>query len=265
MSGLVATLSGDELLLPRLLEDPPWTAYALCDLDPPYRENARFIGFIDESGLNSVVLLYALPGSHALLAFGDPAGVGIILAHTPDLPEAAFLLVQDEYLSAVSIRYYVGTTWRMLRMSLDASVPRTITDSPIPLRRLGETDIAAVKELYAEHWGSTFFDPLMLLMLLSGVYIGAFQGSNLVAVSGTHVVSADRGIAAIGGVFTHPDFRGRGLATATTGAVCEIVRSMGANLIVLNVKEDNAPAISAYRRLGFEIYLPYIEGNATLR
>jgi len=34
---------------------------------------------------------------------------------------------------------------------------------------------------------------------------------------------------------------------------------------VLNVREDNAPAITAYSRLGFSVHEPFWEGAATLR
>ena len=43
----------------------------------------------------------------------------------------------------------------------------------------------------------------------------------LVAVAGTHLVSDTYGVAAIGNVFTHPDYRGRGYATLATGAVTD--------------------------------------------
>ena len=46
------------------------------------------------------------------------------------------------------------------------------------------------------------------------VYYGAFDGERLVAVAGTHVVSHHDGIAVVGNVFTHPKYRGRGLADA---------------------------------------------------
>ena len=43
----------------------------------------------------------------------------------------------------------------------------------------------------------------------------------LIAAAGTHVISAEAGMAAVGNVMTHIDFRGRGFAKATTSAVTQ--------------------------------------------
>jgi predicted GNAT family acetyltransferase len=51
---------------------------------------------------------------------------------------------------------------------------------------------------------------------------------------------------------THADFRGRGYATAVTGAVtAELLRFC--DQVVLNVRADNPPALAAYRRLGYQV------------
>jgi predicted GNAT family acetyltransferase len=72
----------------------------------------------------------------------------------------------------------------------------------------------------------------------------------LIAAAGTHVISPAARLAVVGNVLTHTDFRGRGFATAVTGAVtAELLRTC--DQIVLNVRADNPPAINAYRRLGF--------------
>ena len=72
----------------------------------------------------------------------------------------------------------------------------------------------------------------------------------LVAAAGTHVLSGAARLAVVGNVLTHAEFRGRGYATAVTGAVtAELLQSC--DHAVLNVRADNPPAISAYRHLGF--------------
>ena len=49
---------------------------------------------------------------------------------------------------------------------------------------------------------------------------------------------------------TNHQFRGRGYATAVTGAVtAELLRTC--DHVVLNVRSDNPPALQAYRRLGY--------------
>ena len=72
----------------------------------------------------------------------------------------------------------------------------------------------------------------------------------LVSAAGTHVVSPAARLAVVGNVLTHLDYRGRGFATAVTGAVtAELLRTC--DQVVLNVRADNPPAINAYRRLGY--------------
>jgi predicted GNAT family acetyltransferase len=72
-------------------------------------------------------------------------------------------------------------------------------------------------------------------------------------------------LATIGGVFTHPEYRGRGLARGVTGAVARDLVDAGVQLLALNVKQDNVPAIAAYRALGFTVHRPYLEGHASTR
>jgi predicted GNAT family acetyltransferase len=80
----------------------------------------------------------------------------------------------------------------------------------------------------------------------------------LVSAAGTHVISRSARLAVVGNVLTHADFRGRGFATAVTGAVtAELLRTC--DQVVLNVRADNPPALSAYRRLGFAEHVRFEE------
>ena len=75
---------------------------------------------------------------------------------------------------------------------------------------------------------------------------------------GTHVISRTARLAVVGNVLTHADFRGRGFATAVTGAVtAELLRSC--DQVVLNVRADNPPALAAYRRLGYADHVRFEE------
>jgi predicted GNAT family acetyltransferase len=83
-------------------------------------------------------------------------------------------------------------------------------------------------------------------------------GGQLVAAAGTHVISRTARLAVVGNVLTHVDFRGRGFATAVTGAVtAELLKSC--DHVVLNVRADNPPALNAYRRLGYAEHLRFEE------
>ena len=65
-------------------------------------------------------------------------------------------------------------------------------------------------------------------------------------------------LAVVGNVLTHVDYRGRGYATAVTGAVtAELLRSC--DQVALNVRADNPPALQAYRRLGYAEHVRFEE------
>jgi RimJ/RimL family protein N-acetyltransferase len=261
MTDDVRLIDDDDALAALLEIDPFHTAYALCDLDPPYRENATFVGACRGEKLETVLLLYSLPTTTALHVYGDVDGAVRIFNCYRDLPENAFVILSPEYVPTVHIRYASRANWHVLRMVLetaDLTIPSKVS---YPIVRLTIGGAPAIFDLYSL-WGRDIFEASMMH---SGVYCEAFDGADLIAVAGTHTVSRRRGIAAIGGVFTHPDYRGRGLATAVTGEVSRILAADGVTLIVLNVVEDNIPAIGAYKRLGFRTNRRLCEGPATLK
>jgi hypothetical protein len=112
----IVDLTDDVVILPVLERDRRWAAYVPCDLEPPYRVHARFIGAVDGEQAGAVVLMYALPTFTALLPCGDPAGVRAIVAEAEDLPASNFLNVRDTDRPSVEERYRVEQKWTMLRM-----------------------------------------------------------------------------------------------------------------------------------------------------
>jgi len=59
------------------------------------------------------------------------------------------------------------------------------------------------------------------------------------------------GVAQVQGVWVRPDHRGEGLAVAGMSAVVQHVRRAMASTVSLYVNSFNAPALAAYRRVGF--------------
>jgi len=78
-----------------------------------------------------------------------------------------------------------------------------------------------------------------------------FIDNFLISIAGTHVVSASEGVAVVGNVFTHPMYRGRGLAAVATSATTSALLER-CPLVVLTVEKENDPAVRVYQRLGFE-------------
>ena len=77
-----------------------------------------------------------------------------------------------------------------------------------------------------------------------GVYVGdrlASRASVCVSLPEVWVISD---------VYTHPEYRGRGMATYLTAYVTSLANDAGATPI-LSVLESNTPAVKAYRKIGY--------------
>jgi ribosomal protein S18 acetylase RimI-like enzyme len=123
------------------------------------------------------------------------------------------------------------------------------------VERLSPADLPALQALYAAAYPGNWFDPRMLA---TGCYFGLRRGTDLVSVAGVHVYSPRYRAAALGNITTHPDFRGQGLCTQVTAALCLALLDH-LDHIGLNVLIDNTPAIHCYTRLGFEVTGEYEE------
>jgi RimJ/RimL family protein N-acetyltransferase len=115
--------------------------------------------------------------------------------------------------------------------------------------RLVPADIGDLNRLYQLGLGAGF--PASILE--DGVYYGVRIGGRLVAAAGTHVINDREGIAVVGNVLTHTDYRGQGHAKAVTSGVTADLLARVPD-VALNVYADNQPAIAAYARLGYREY-----------
>jgi predicted GNAT family acetyltransferase len=122
------------------------------------------------------------------------------------------------------------------------------------VQRLTPADIPDLKALYAAGYPAAWFEPRQIEVGCYGVRV---QGE-LVSAAATHVHSRGGRVAALGGIVTHPEHRGRGYAAAVTARACRELQAT-ADHIGLNVRADNAPAVKCYRRLGFEPVAEYEE------
>lgn len=84
-----------------------------------------------------------------------------------------------------------------------------------------------------------------------GSFFGVRFDGQLAAMGGTRLSLT--GYREISGLCTHPDFQGRGLASALTLHVASRIRAEG-DTPFLHAYADNHGAIALYRKLGFEIW-----------
>jgi ribosomal protein S18 acetylase RimI-like enzyme len=248
---LTVKATTDRSVLRAFLEqDRLFAAYALCDLEDREFGRTRWGGAYQGDRLVALVLEYSGMTPQPMFVMGREDGIDAILR---DLirPRAAYLATLTETLAVVKTHYRVDPGPQMVRMWVDRARFRPY---PADVRRLLPVEIGELNRLYQLGFASW----LPSSSIADGVYYGIRAGGRLVAAAGTHVVSPEARLAVVGNVLTHVDYRGRGYATATTGAVtAELLRTC--DQVTLNVRADNPPALQAYRRLGFVEHVRFEE------
>ena len=254
---LVRPLRDREEIRARLRRDGALAAYALAQLEPGLFERSRWYAAGGPHGEGLVTHSRGGLGD-ASYATGDPRAVAAILSIAPG-PARGFLTCGERHLAAMRGVYRLSHTQPMLRMSVrrGAFRPREIA----PVTPLLGIDIRRVNALYGAEGPPASYDPGHID---GGVYRGVVVGGRLVAIAGTHAVSPAEGVAVVGNVFTHPRYRGQGYATAAASAVTGALLERCAT-VVLTVDPANAPAVAAYRRLGYREAGRLVEANATRR
>ncbi len=238
--------------------EPRWSLYALGDLTPGYFELSEWHA-AGGSDPRAVVLLYRAVEPPVLFASGEPGAVLGLLDEFDD--PAVYLHVRSGLVEAMAPWYRDAGLRPMWRMILDPAQFRP--ESNAGCARLTAADAPAIEQLYldgreAGESPDFFFAP----MVENGVFFGVWEGGELIAVAGTHLVTPEEGVAAIGNVYTRRDRRGRGLAGALTSTVAAELVRMGVQTIGMNVIQRNEAAVRVYERLGFYRYCDFIEGPA---
>ncbi|MGD8604610.1 MAG: GNAT family N-acetyltransferase [Anaerolineales bacterium] len=233
-----------------LKADPGWSAYALADLDPAYEAYCQW----KISG-SAVLLEYSGLEPPVLFASGPASPLEPLVQEIQ--PGKYQYTLQDQQYPAFQARLSVQVEARMWRMVLDwQNFEPGIPDS---VRRLTHQHVKSLQSLYNQHPDRPdAYHPSQLDE--PGVFYGVYDGDQLMAAAGTHVVSPMMSVAAIGNIFTHPDWRSRGLCVRVTQAVCSHLVQEDIELIVLNVNAANSQAMHCYEKVGFIPHCQYLEG-----
>jgi len=251
-AAISAAATSDRALLRGFLErDRLYAAYAICDLDDREFAKTRWGAAWSGGSIIAVVMEYSGSSPQPLFAMGREDGVAGVLRDIIR-PRLAFIASLPAVLPAIQSTYRLDPGPQMVRMWVDRDRFRPADDTGF--ERLVAGDVTELNRLYQLGFGAW----LPPEAISDGVYYGLRVRGHLIAAAGTHVVSPSARLAVVGNVLTHHDFRGRGYATAVTGAVtAELLESC--DHVVLNVRADNPPAISAYRHLGFVEHVRFEE------
>lgn len=240
---VTARTTTDRAMLRAFLEhDRLFAAYAICDLDDREFARTRWGVAYEGEELTAVALEYAGLSPQPLFVLGSDAGVAAILRDVIK-PRAAYVAALPATLPAVGGSYRVDPGPQMVRMWVDRT---TFRPYPSEVRRLLPVEIGDLNRLYQLGFRAGFASAI----LDDAVYYGVRVRGRLVSAAGTHVINRREGVAVVGNVMTHADYRGHDFAKMVTGAVtAELLTEVPD--VALNVHADNAPAIAAYTRLGY--------------
>jgi len=233
-------------------------AYELGDLDP--RETEHTTWFAGEP-VEAVVLLYRGLATPTIVALsdGDPAALRALLSHAArELPPRFYAHLTPGIETALPPRYRADLLGHHLKMGLTS--PLAETDDPSDqIFRLGPEHAAEAVAFYATSYPTSYFEPVNLER---GPYVALRDDRGIAAIAGVHVYSKALRIASLGNIATRPDARGLGHARRATAALCRVLEP-DVDIIGLNVRADNAPAIACYRAVGFEPRHAYDEWLVT--
>jgi ribosomal protein S18 acetylase RimI-like enzyme len=221
-----------------------YSAYALAQLDPRFFENNDWVLARGPAGRQALVVHSRTGLGNALFATGDAVALDAVLSLHPGA-RFSFGSLRLEHRPIVEKYYLMTRPQMMMRMSVHR---HTFAAQDGPAVRLSGADVSLINRLYSMEGGPTAYREAHML---DGVYYGVFEGSRLVSIAGTHVVSEREGIAVVGNVFTHPRCRGRGLARYATSAVTRHLLEV-CDLVVLTVEVGNEPAVGIYEKLGYQ-------------
>ena len=244
------------LLLEFMERDRLRAAYAVCDLDAKEFGRTKWGIAVERGEPIAVVLEYGGLTPQPLFVMGDAEGIAAVLRDVIR-PRLVYLAADESNLSAVARHYRIDPGPQMVRMVVNRQTFKPLYG---PVIRLAPADIVDLNRLY----GLGFAGWLPADSIANGVYYGVRIAGRLVAAAGTHVISSEARMAAVGNVMTHSQYRGQGYAKATTSAVTQELLRM-CDDVVLNVRSDNPPALAAYRALGYRDHCRFEERLAHRR
>ena len=230
--------------------------YSIGDLDDFFWPNTTWYALRNDDSIQAIALLYTGLALPTLLAFSDrgTATEELLRSIINELPGKLYTHLSPGLEAVLSERYALESHGEHYKMALnDRALVHDVDCSEV--LRLSTADLDELKRFYQESYPENWFDPRMLE---TNQYFGIRKRGALISAGGIHVYSEKYRVAALGNITTLPGHRNIGYAKLITARLCQSLCD-SIDHIGLNVKVDNAAAISCYKALGFEVCASYGE------
>jgi len=254
--------------------NPPLYCYLLGDLDPFFFDNSRWWtaqrDSVSSGSIEAALLSYNELSTPVMIGLAENDAQAFLWRQTLKTPPAQahvhFRKCHTEILAAAGELERFGTYYKMLwRRDRQHSDTAKLDISKVAT--LAPEDIQSVRDLHQSASPGAYFDERLLE---TGLCFGIWRtdatdiadkadaADTLAAFAGCHVYSKQYGVAALGAIATHPDYRRQGFGARVTSRLLGALQDH-INCITLNVHSENAPALKIYEHLGFVVECEYEE------
>ena len=239
-------------------KDPVLFAYHLGDLDDAYFSNCQWAADnATWSAIAEAILIYNGGSVPTVMAFGLSDRFETLLDELLDLLPPKFYGHYFLKYRKIFDRQFVEEP---IETNLKMHLTKEITPPKEPplgaYLRFTPDDAERLLAFYSIAYPDGYFD---VNMLPRGFANGIVVDGAIVAASGVHCVSTDYRVGVLGNIATHPDWRGKGLASYLTACQAKDLQDKGCT-VCLNVAKENSAAVHCYQKLGFEIKHEFDDG-----
>lgn len=232
-------------IIEQLKSDLLFNAYNIYDLLYEPNKTVVYVGY-EGNSFKGYLLLYS--GFDFLIAwlYGDSQTASSLMDLLPQ--KEMVLHCPTSLLNIVKQRFPDALYYLIDLMAVSKGEEQLI--SPNPAIRLSAEHSSQLTKLYSSGEARfTMSEERYKERLEKRPYYCVFYKDELVSVAFVRDVLPE--VWVVGGVFTHPQYRGRGFATLTTSAVTEEALKH-TNTVILFVGSDNIPAVRLYQKLGYK-------------